>query len=95
MDAGRFYSARTLVRIFLALTLACASLSVWAAHALAEETPAAATAEELSDLDDQIRQLDLTRALVIAPEENANIDRRPGILAEPVVDDGLLAADAE
>lgn len=44
-------------------------------HALADES--ALTAEQIADIDEQIEKLNITRAQVIAPEENPNIDRRP------------------
>lgn len=47
------------------------------------------TDQEIADIDHQLEQLRITRAQAVAPEDNANIDRKPGIIAEPEVDSGL------
>lgn len=60
------------------------------ALAQADEGSEPLTAEQIADIDEQIERLNITRAQVIAPEDNPNIDRRPeGVLSVPEVDSGL------
>lgn len=75
----------------LFLSLFCVTNVVHAEdQEVSDEVPAPLTAEQIADIDAQIESLNITRAQVVAPEDNPYIDRRPeGVLSLPEVDSGL------
>lgn len=77
--------------VYLSLVLSLAGIpAAWSESE--NDAQGGLTDEQIADIDHQLEQLQLTRAYAIAPEENSRIDRKPGIIEEPVVDTGVLDA---